>query len=116
MKLDWDAIPKTLKLGTSYSVSYGWTRVGVQATPFTPLATTAPMPDAHTVTHTATLTAEYAVKSNMTLRGGYTMQRHVTNDWSYLGGLTPVASLLGSGDILPRYTAHVLWASARYAF
>jgi hypothetical protein len=52
----------------------------------------------------------------MTLRGGYTMQRHVTNDWSYLGGLTPVASLVGSGDIMPRYTAHVLWASARYAF
>ena len=106
VKLDWEAIPQKLKLGANYTLSYGATAIGVQATPFAPpSAAVAPMPDARAITHTAGLKAEYTLTSRITLRAGYTLERHITDDWSYLGGLTPVAQFARvPRNIAPRYT------------
>ena len=116
VKADWQAIAHKLKLGVNYTLSHGLTAIGVEGTAFTPSAATAPLPDARAITHSAGIKAEYTLKDNITLRGGYNFERHITDDWSYLGGLTPVAQLIGSGELPPRYTAHVVWISARYGF
>ena len=116
IKVDWQAIAHKLKLGLNYTLSHGLTAIGVEGTAFTPSAATAPLPDARAITHSAGIKAEYTLKDNITLRGGYNFERHITDDWTYLGGLTPVAQLVGSGELPPRYTAHVVWVSARYGF
>lgn len=115
-KVDWQAIAHKLKLGASYTLSHGLSDMQVEATPFTAFARTSPLPDVRALTHSAGVTADYTLKENMTLRMGYNFERHITDDWAYRGGITPVAQLLGSGDTAPRYNAHLVWISARYGF
>jgi MtrB/PioB family decaheme-associated outer membrane protein len=116
VKADWDAIAHILKLGVNYTLSHGRSDMQVQATPFTAFARISPLPVVRAITSTAGLKAEYTLKENITLRTGYTVEHHVNDDWAYTGGITPVAQILGSGDTAPRYTAHVVWMSARYGF
>jgi hypothetical protein len=53
----------------------------------------------------------------MALKAGYIFERRRGNDWRYDGvGLTPVAQILGSGILPPRYNVHVLSLSALYEF
>ncbi|MSO73123.1 MAG: MtrB/PioB family decaheme-associated outer membrane protein [Rhodospirillaceae bacterium] len=117
VKLDWQAVPDKYKLGISYYLSDGASRVDVQSTPFIIYTVTAPLPDAREITHNLGLTNEYALRAGTAVRLGYTWQRHRNRDWQYDGlGLAPVAQILGSGIIPPRYTAHVVWVSTRYEF
>ncbi|MHB1204306.1 MAG: MtrB/PioB family decaheme-associated outer membrane protein [Rhodospirillaceae bacterium] len=116
VKADWEAIAHKLKLGLSYTLSDGLTDIRVEATPFTAFARVSPLPEVRAITHSAGLKADYTLKENMALRVGYNIERHIGDDWAYLGGTTPVPQLLGSGDVAPRYTAHVVWMSARYGF
>ena len=115
-KLDWTALPGKLKFGASYTLSDGKTDIDVAATPFTQLATVAPMPEALVRTHNVGVNAEYTLRDSLAFRVGYTFEHHVTDDWRYLGGLTPVAQILGSGELAPRYNAHVVWISTRKRF
>jgi MtrB/PioB family decaheme-associated outer membrane protein len=116
LKADWQAIAHKLKLGLSYTLSHGLTDIQVEATPFTALARVSPLPEVRAITHSAGIKADYTLKENITLRVGYNLERHISDDWAYLGGTTPVPQLLGSGEVAPRYTAHVVWMSARYGF
>ena len=115
VRLDWQARPN-LKLGGNYTLSRGRTNIITESTAFTPLAASTPLPDALANTHTAGVRGEYAVRENLSLRAGYTFEHHVTDDWRYLNSLTPVSQILGSGEIAPRYNAHVVWVSARTQF
>ncbi|TAL04023.1 MAG: MtrB/PioB family decaheme-associated outer membrane protein [Rhodospirillaceae bacterium] len=116
LQADWQAVPNKLMLHGAYYLSYGATHIDVESTPFIPLAAASPLPDAHEITHNVRLRAEYAVRNGTTLRLGYTLERHITTDWQYAGGFTPVAQILGSGMLPPRYTAHVVSISARHEF
>jgi MtrB/PioB family decaheme-associated outer membrane protein len=114
-RLDWQA-RATLKVTASYDLSRGITHIVTAATPFTALAVVTPLPDAHVTTHAASLKLDYALRDNLSLRGGYALERHASDDWRYRNSLTPVAQILGSGEVAPRYTAHVVWVSARTQF
>jgi hypothetical protein len=115
-KLDWNALPDVLKLGAGYHLSDGTSRISSIGSTFALLMTTSPLPDIRDVTHNVNLTGEYKVRPDTTLRLGYTLQRNRTTDWSYGWSAAPVAQLLGSGIVSPRYTAHLAWISARYDF
>jgi MtrB/PioB family decaheme-associated outer membrane protein len=115
-RVDWKALPDRLTLSANYLVSAGTTRVTVQATPFTPLAVVRPLPDIRITTHTIGTAAELTVASEISFRLNYAFERHSTEDWRYLNSLTPAAQILGSGELAPRYTAHLTWLSARYRF
>lgn len=116
IKMDWEALPQKLKLGAGYYISDGASRIATLGTTFAPIMTTAPLPDIRDVTHNVSLTGDYKVRADTTLRLGYMLQRHRTTDWAYGYSAAPVAQLLGSGIVSPRYTAHVAWVSARYEF
>ena len=115
-KLDWTVKANKLRLGASYTLSDGNTHIDVADTPFTAQAVVAQMPDALMRTHNVGLNAEYQWHDTMAFRAGYTLERHVTDDWRYLASLTPVAQILGSGELAPRYNAHVVWISTRKRF
>jgi len=115
-KLDWNAIPDMLKLGAGYYLSDGTSRTASFGTNFAALMNTAPLADVRDVTHNVNLTGDYKVRPDTTLRVGYTFQRHRTIDWAYGWSAAPVAQLLGSGILSPRYSAHMGWVSARYGF
>jgi len=116
VKTDWDAIPQTLKLGAGYYISDGTSRIDTKGTNFALIMTTAPLPAVRDLTHNVNLTGDYKVRTDTTLRVGYTLQRHSTRDWQVGYSAAPHAQLLGSGILPPRYTAHMVWASARYDF
>ncbi len=116
VKVDWNAIPDTLKLGAGYYVSDGISRISSTGTNFALLMNTAPLPAIRDLTHNVSLTGDYKVRADTTLRIGYALQRHRTTDWQYGFGAAPVAQILGSGILSPRYTAHMVWVTARYEF
>jgi hypothetical protein len=116
VKFDWDAIPDMVKLGAGYYLSDGTSRIASFGTNFAALMNTAPLADVRDVTHNVNLTGDYKVRPDTTLRVGYTFQRHRTTDWAYGWSAAPVAQLLGSGILSPRYSAHMGWVSARYDF
>lgn len=117
VRLDWQVIPQQFKLGASYTASRGKTQIGVQATPFTPLAVVAPLPDAKENTHNVGLRGDYNVDSDTTVKIAYLYERHRSLDWQYDNvSLTPVAQILGSGITPPRYNVHVVSVSALYQF
>lgn len=116
VKLDWNAITDMVKLGAGYYLSDGTSRITSFGTNFAALMNTAPLADVRDVTHNMNLTGDYKVRPDTTLRVGYTFQRHRTTDWAYGWSAAPVAQLLGSGIMSPRYTAHMGWVSARYDF
>ena len=63
------------------------------------------------------LRAAYTVTADTTVNMGYTLQRHISDDWQYENaGFAPVAQILGSGILPPRYTAHVVSVSVRQGF
>ncbi len=115
VRLDWQA-RHNLKLGLNTTLSRGRTNIVTESTAFTPLATSTPLPDALANTYNVGIRGEYAVRDNLSLRAGYTFEHHVTDDWRYISSLTPVSQILGSGEIAPRYNAHVVWVSARTQF
>ena len=115
MRLDWQA-RHNLKLGLNTTLSRGRTNIGTESTAFTPLAASTPLPDALANTYNVGIRGEYAIRDNLSLRAGYTFEHHVTDDWRYINSLTPVSQILGSGEIAPRYDAHVVWVSARTQF
>ncbi|MGE4063045.1 MAG: MtrB/PioB family decaheme-associated outer membrane protein [Rhodospirillaceae bacterium] len=115
-KADWNAIPDVLKVSAGYFVSDGTSRIGTIGTTFAPIMNTSPLADVRDVTHNVSLTGDYKVRADTTLRVGYAFQRHRTTDWSFGWSVAPVAQLLGSDILSPRYTAHMAWISARYDF
>jgi hypothetical protein len=113
----WSVAPDKFKLDASYLISDATGRSVTQATPGIIYSATAPLPAARGITHSATLVGEYAFKPNTALRLGYTIERHISRDWQYDKlGLAPVAQIMGSGILSPRYTAHVVWMTTRYQF
>jgi len=116
-KLDWQAIENKLKLGAAYFLSDGLTEIDVQSTAFVPLAAVAPVPDGREITHNIKLNAAYNVTDAVTAKLGYTVEQHTSRDWQYDNiGLAPVAQILGSGIIPPRYYVHVLAMTMAYQF
>jgi MtrB/PioB family decaheme-associated outer membrane protein len=116
VKVDWDAIEQKLKVGAGYYISDGASRINSVGSNFAPVMTTAPLPDVRAVTHNVNLTGDYKLRTDTILRIGYTFQHHTTNDWQYGYGAAPVAQILGSAITSPRYSAHMVWLSARYDF
>ncbi len=116
VKADWDAVPQLLKVGAGYYVSDGASRFNAIGSNFALVMNTAPLPDVRDVTHNVNLTGDYKVRADTTLRVGYMFQHHTTNDWQYGYGAAPVPQILGSGITSPRYSAHLVWLSARYDF
>jgi MtrB/PioB family decaheme-associated outer membrane protein len=115
-KVDWDAIQQLLKVGAGYYISDGVSRINAIGANFALVMNTAPLPDVRDVTHNVNLTGDYKVRTDTTLRIGYTFQHHTSNDWQYGYSAAPAPQLLGSGITSPRYSAHLVWLSARYDF
>jgi MtrB/PioB family decaheme-associated outer membrane protein len=117
LHMDWQAVPEKLKLTGAYYVSAGATHIDVAANPFVPLAAVSPLPDAREITHNIKLQAAYSLNPALSLQVGYIVERHITADFQNdNAGLTPVAQLLGSGIIPPRYWVHVGTVSVRKMF
>ncbi len=115
--VDWQVRPDELSLGGRYYLSDGTSHTGVQTQDFNILTESAPLPSAQEKTHNIGLHGEYAVRPEMILRAGYTLEWHRSRDWQYDDiGLAPVAQILGSGLLSPRYTAHIGWATVQYQF
>jgi hypothetical protein len=116
-RIDWRALSDRLKLSAAYDHAQGRSEIDVRATPFTPLAAVAPLPDGRELTHRLELRAAYALRPETTLKVGYVVERHTSRDWQYDNvGLAPVAQILGSGIVPPRYTVHVGSLSVLYQF
>jgi MtrB/PioB family decaheme-associated outer membrane protein len=116
-KADWEVIENKLKLGAAYFLSDGLTEIDVQSTAFIPLAAVAPVPDGREITHNVKLSAAYNVTEAVTTKLGYTVEQHTSRDWQYDNiGLAPVAQILGSGIIPPRYYVHVVAVTLAYQF
>ena len=71
VKADWEVIAHKLKLGVNYTLSHGRSDLQVQATPFTAFARATPLPVVRAITNSAGLRADYSLRENITLRGGY---------------------------------------------
>ena len=117
MRLTWQAVPDKFKVDGSYTLSDGTSRTGVQSFQGFVGTMSSPLPAARDITHTGNIAGDYAFRPDTALRLGYTIARHSTRDWQYANmGLAPVAQILGSGIVPPRYTVHVVWLTTRYQF
>ena len=116
VRADWRVVPGKYKLGVNYDLSLGGMRADFDANTFVVYTVTAPLPDTREITHNFGVKAEYAVRVDTTVKIGYNFQRHVSRDWQYDLSITPVAQVLGSGILPPRYTAHVVSLTTRFDF
>ncbi len=115
--VSWQVVEDKFKLDGSYTLADGVSRTKVQSFQGFIGTVSSPLPAARDITHAGTLAGEYTFRPDTALRLGYTVARHITRDWQYDNmGLAPVAQILGSGIVPPRYTAHVVWVSTRYQF
>jgi len=76
-----------------------------------------PFPDSSTKVHTLTLSADYRVKRNTSIRLGYLYEHYSSEDWA-VDGVSPdsFSNLLTLGDESPNYDEHLFWASVVYRF
>jgi len=109
VKADWQAIAHKLKLGVHYTLSHGLSDMQVQATAFRPPGPGVPSPECAGDHPQRGNRGGLHLQGNMTLRAGYNVERHISDELGLSGRTTPVAQLLGSGETAPRYTAHVVW-------
>ena len=114
VRADWRA--GKYKVGATYNLSTGGMHTDVESTPFVIYTVTSALPETREITHNLGVNLEYAVRVDTTIKVGYTFQHHVSRDWQYDLSLTPVAQLLGSGIMPPRYTAHVVALTTRFDF
>ncbi len=117
LTIDWQIRPDELSVGGQYYLSDGASKTDVQTRPFNILTQTELLPDTEEKTHTLGLHTAYAIRPELTLRAGYTLEWHRSRDWQYDGiGFAPVAQIFGSGIVPPQYTAHIGWATVQYQF
>jgi hypothetical protein len=117
LHVDWQAVPDKLKLTGAYTLSSGATHIDVASQPFVPLAAAGPLPDGREITHNINLKAVYAIHPELSIQLGYILERHITHDFQYDSvSIAPVAQILGSGIVPPRYWVHVGTVSLRRAF
>lgn len=115
--VDWQVRPDELSVGARYQLSDGTNSTDVIAQTFNILTETAPLPNAKEVTHNIGLHGSYTFRPETTLRLGYTLEWHRSRNWQFEDiGFAPVAQILGSGILPPRYTAHIGWVTVQYLF
>lgn len=75
------------------------------------------MPDSRENTHNIQVRADYHITPETVVKLGYTFEHHLSRDWQYDSvSIAPVAQILGSGIVPPRYTVHVASMSVAYQF
>lgn len=124
--VDWQVIPNKLKLSADYNFAYGDTNyalgdggylVGgrVAATTLANLIIV-PLPDVTAMLNTISLRAEYNIRPNITLIGGYAYERFSYADFAYDVGATQYVNAFFPGTLKPNFGIHTVGAALRYRF
>jgi len=106
------AIKDKLDVGADLGVSRSWSKISVVTGASDP-----PFPDLTTSLDSLKLYANYRLKKNMSLLGGYWYERFDSKNWM-LDGVTPstIPNVLTFGEQPPRYHVHLFRVSVRYEF
>ncbi|MGO8866012.1 MAG: MtrB/PioB family decaheme-associated outer membrane protein [Alphaproteobacteria bacterium] len=119
---DWKAIPDKLKIKLSYNLSYGDTNFVISdggalalGAPANASLVTAPLPDVVSLLNSLNLRAEYALRPDITLFAGDTLERLDYQDWAYTASTIYSTGLL-PGDSKPSYFINLFLMGVRYRF
>jgi hypothetical protein len=112
---EWAGIHERLRLRADYAFSWAKERIDTHAGP--DLAPTAAFPDARTLLHDVSFQAEVRIRDGLTGRFGYLFEFLDANDWAY-DDVAPdtVNEVLGLGQTMPDYGAHLFAFSIEYQF
>jgi MtrB/PioB family decaheme-associated outer membrane protein len=120
--VEWQPIVDKLKLSLEYTLSYGNTSYtfadgGIysfptSATNATPVATSGlyilALPSTSGMLNSISLKAEYKIRENMSVMGGYSYQRFTYQDYAYGVGATQFSNAIFTGDQKPNYSVSVV--------
>ena len=106
------AIKDKLDLGADYMVSRARSEISVNTGAANPA-----LPNISTSLDSLKLYANYKLKDNVSLIGGYWYERYDSKNWMY-EGVTPgtIANVLTLGEQPPRYHVNVVKVALRYRF
>jgi hypothetical protein len=120
--VEWQPIPDKLKVSADYTLSYGNTSYtfadgGIYSFPTsatnpTPVATSGlyilALPSTSGVLNSISLKAEYKIRENVSVMGGYSYQRFTYQDYAYGVGATQFSNAIFTGDQKPNYSVSVV--------
>ena len=106
------AIKDKLDIGADYAVSHSRSDIKVNTG-----ASNSAFPNLSTSLDSLKLYANYRLKDNWSLLGGYWYERYGTRNWM-LEGVTPgtIQNVLTLGEQTPRYNVNVIRLAVRYRF
>ena len=122
--LDWQPIPDVLKVSVDYTLSYGNTSYtfadgGIYSFPTAGNVGTAglfiqALPSTTGLLNSISLHAEYKIRENISLIGGYAFERFSYKDYAYAAGSTQFSNAVFAGDNKPNYAVHVVGAAVNF--
>lgn len=119
LSVDWQAT-QLLKISGQYDFNYGNAAYSIANGGLLALGgvanaslLVAPGPNVRTVLNTFTLRAEYKLRPNISLLGGYVFANFSDNDYAYNQSATQYTNGLFSGERRPEYNLHMLLAMVR---
>jgi hypothetical protein len=112
---EWTGFEERLRLRADYAFSWAKERITTTANPG--LAATSAFPDARTMLHDVSFQAEVRIVDGWIGRFGYLYEFLDANDWAY-DDVAPdtVNEVLGLGQTMPDYGAHLFAFSLEYQF
>lgn len=112
---EWEGFEQRLTLRADYAFSWAKERIDTNTGPS--LATAAPFPDARTMLHDVSLQAQVRIWEGLSGRVGYLFEYLDANDWAYDDvGPATLGEVLGLGQSMPDYGAHLFAFSFAYEF
>jgi hypothetical protein len=112
---EWEGFEQRLRLRADYAFS--WAKERIDTTTGPSLAATRPFPDARTMLHDVSVQAEVRIWEGLIGRVGYLFEYLDANDWAYDDvGPATVGEVLGLGQSMPDYGAHLFAFSLEYQF
>lgn len=112
---EWTGLQDRLTLRADYAFSWAKERIDTDTAPG--LAQAAAFPDARTMLHDVSFQAEVRIWEGLIGRFGYLFEYLDANDWAYDGvSPTTVPEVLGLGQSMPDYGAHLFAFSIEYQF
>jgi MtrB/PioB family decaheme-associated outer membrane protein len=112
---EWTGFEERLSLRADYAFSWAKERIHTNAGPALPA--TAPFPDARQMLHDVSFQAQVRIREGLVGRFGYLYEYLDVNDWAYDDvGPATVPEVLGLGQSMPDYGAHLFAFSLEYQF
>jgi MtrB/PioB family decaheme-associated outer membrane protein len=112
---EWAGFEERLRLRADYAFSWAKERITTSTNPG--LAAPAAFPDPRTMLHDVSFQAEVRIREGLIGRFGYLFEYLDANDWAYDDvGPATVGEVLGLGQTMPDYGAHLFAFSIEYQF